>query len=113
MDNAEITKHSNVRLVETDYADVTNVTTDANIPIEWTLHRRFYHFVLLQVMQLMQTLQIQVEIDEFTCLPTNYRKSTSTKLTQLFNNSWHHCQHCIHVLVSIVFAQCQTETTVR
>jgi hypothetical protein len=55
MDNAEITKHSNVRLIEIDYADVTNVTTDANIPNEWTLHRRFYHFVLLQVMQLMQT----------------------------------------------------------
>jgi hypothetical protein len=34
MDNAEITKHSNVKLIETDYANVTNVTTDANIPNE-------------------------------------------------------------------------------
>jgi hypothetical protein len=52
MDNAEITKHSNVKLIETADADVTN---DANIPNEWTLHRSFYHFVLLQVLQLMQT----------------------------------------------------------
>ena len=48
MDNAEVTKQRNVRPVEADYTDVT---TDANIPDEWTLHRRFYHIVLLQVMQ--------------------------------------------------------------
>ena len=51
----EVTKHSNTRHVVTDYIDGTGVTTDANIPDEWTLHRRFYFIVPLQVMQLMQT----------------------------------------------------------
>ena len=31
MDFAEVTKHSNVRYVETDYIGNTSVTTDANI----------------------------------------------------------------------------------
>jgi len=39
MGNAEVTKQRNLRLVETAYTDVT---TDANIPNAWTLHRRFY-----------------------------------------------------------------------
>ena len=60
MDYAEVTKHSTVRYAETDYSDDTSVTTDANISEKWTLHRRFYHFIPLQVMQLMQTLQIQI-----------------------------------------------------
>jgi hypothetical protein len=55
MDYAEVTKHSNLRHTETDYTDDTRVTTDANISDGWTLHCRFYHIVLLQVMQLMQT----------------------------------------------------------
>ncbi len=43
----EVTKHSNTRHVVTDYIDGTGVTTDA------------------------KSLQIPVEIDEYTCLPTH------------------------------------------
>ena len=78
MGYAEVTKHSNVRHVETDY---TSDATDANVTN--------------------------------TDLPTDHSKSTLTKLTQLLDNSWQHCQHSIHILVSIVFTQCQAETTVR
>jgi hypothetical protein len=40
MGYAEVTKQRNLRLVEINNTDVT---TDANIPDAWTLHRRFYH----------------------------------------------------------------------
>ena len=52
MGYAQVTKHSNLRHTKTDN---TSVTTDANIPDEWTLPCRFYYIVPLQVMQLMQT----------------------------------------------------------
>ena len=55
MDYAEVTKLSNVRNAETDYTGNTSVTTDANILEERKFYCRFYHIVLLQVMQLMQT----------------------------------------------------------
>jgi hypothetical protein len=62
MGNAEVTKRSNLRSVETGNTDVTS---DANIPVEWTLRRKYYQIVPLQVIQLMQTREFLPEITIF------------------------------------------------